>query len=436
MNKKTSYVLAFLVVGSVLLGACAPATAPEAEGPVTIRVFYMQQSGPSPEEYSAIVAEFNELHENVEVLIDYVGYDSMHDKIVTSLAADPPIYDAFLMDDVWYGEFQDAGYLLDITDRITQDMRDKVFESAWAITTVDDRLYGLPYFLDTKYFFYNEALLTQAGFNEPPTTWEEVLDMARVIKDMGIVEYPIVWSWAQRECSICDFAVLLTGNGGSWMDADGRPAFNSDEGVEALTWMVTSLDEGLSNPSSVTNIEDNVVSVMQQGNAVFALNWLYMANEAGFNEEDSTVVGDIRIGMMPVFESAAAAGLESSSVNASMGMSIAARSQHPDEAWQYIEYMSSEDVMNRYSAHLLPYWQTSFTGDNLTSLIEQAPVNALTVPAFLMQFPYAITRPHVPYYQEASLALQLALQEAFAHIKTPQEALDEAAAVWLELGSE
>ncbi len=441
MSKKTSYVLAFLVVASMLLAACAPAaaptatTAPAAQGPVTVRVLHMQQAGPTPDENNAIVAEFNKLNPDIKVVIDYVAYDALHDKIVTSMSANPPSYDAFLMDDGWYGEFQKAGYLLDVTGKITQDMKDKVFKSAWGVTSVGDKIYGLPYFLDTKYFFYNDELLKQAGFNEPPKTWEEMLDMATVIKEKGIAEFPVVWSWAQREAAICDWVVLLTGNGGSMMDANGKPAFNSDKGVETLTWMVKSIDDKLSNPSSVTNIEDNVVSVMQQGKAVFSLNWLYMANSANFDTKNSKVVGKIKIGLMPVFKSAAAAGLKSTSINGSMGMSIAAQSQHPDETWKFITYLGSEDVMNRYSANLLPFWQTSFAGDNLTKLEGLAPVNAMTVPAFQMQFPYAITRPHLPYYQEASLALQLALQEALTHAKTPKQALDEAAAKWVELGS-
>ncbi len=438
MSKKTAYVLGVLVVAGMLLASCAPAaatTAPVAQGPVTVRVLLMQQAGPTPDENNAIAAEFNKLNPDIQVVIDYVAYDALHDKIVTSMSANPPTYDAFLMDDGWYGEFQKAGYLLDVTGRITQDMKDKVFKSAWGVTTVGDKVYGLPYFLDTKYFFYNDELLKQAGFNEPPKTWEEMLDMARVIKEKGIAEFPVVWSWAQREAAICDWVVLLTGNGGSMMDANGQPAFNNDKGVETLTWMVQSIDDGLSNPSSVTNVEDNVVTVIQQGKAVFALNWLYMANGVNFNEKDSTVVGKIKISMMPVFASAAAAGLKSTSINGSMGMSVAAQSQHPDETWKFITYLGSEDVMNRYSANLLPFWETSFTGDNLAKLEGLAPVNAMTVPAFMMQFPYAVTRPHLPYYQEASLALQLAMQEALTHVKTPQQALDEAAAKWVELGS-
>jgi multiple sugar transport system substrate-binding protein len=52
---------------------------------------------------------------------------------------------------------------------------------------------------------------------------------------------------------------------------------------------------------------------------------------------------------------------------------------------------------------------------------------------FNLQFPYSVVRPKVPFYVEGSKALQLALQEALTKVKTPQAALDEAAAKWTSL---
>ena len=55
---------------------------------------------------------------------------------------------------------------------------------------------------------------------------------------------------------------------------------------------------------------------------------------------------------------------------------------------------------------------------------------------FAEQFKYAVLRPNIPYYLEGSTALQLALQEALTGQKTPKEALDAAAAKWLELAAQ
>jgi multiple sugar transport system substrate-binding protein len=425
------------------LAACtAPATPPPpaaTEAPVvteapaaktTVHVLTMEQAGPTVEEMNAIVAEFNKANPNIEVLIDYVSYDALHDKIVTALASTPPAYDVFLMDDIWYAEFADKGYALDVSDRITPDMKAGIFEAAWQITTVNGKVYGMPWFLDQKYFFYNEKLLKEAGFDAPPTTWEEMLDQAKVIKEKGIAEYPIVWSWGQVEAAICDWVTLVYGNGGTMMDKDGKPAFNNPAGVKTLEWMVKTIDDGITNPASISYVEEDVRNVFSQGKAVFALNWNYMYDLVNFQKDQSQVTGQIKLSLMPAFKDS---GVKSATIDGSMGFSVAATSAKPDAAWQYIVYLASKDVQDRYSAHMLPIWKTSFEGEAGTKLQNTSQVTQVMVPMFNEQFPYSVVRPKVPFYPEASKALQLALQEALTKVKTPQQALDDAAAKWLEL---
>jgi multiple sugar transport system substrate-binding protein len=426
---KTTRMMLFAFMAVVLLLSAVGCQA-KSTGPVTIRVLTMEQAGPTVDEMNAIVAEFNKANPDIKVEIEYVAYDALHDKITTAMASNPPAYDVFLVDDIWYAEFGKAGYSLDVTDRITKDMHDKVFPAAWDITTVNGKVYGMPWLLDEKYFYYNEDLLKQAGFNAPPKTWEEMLAQAKVLKDKGIVEYPIVWSWGQYEAAICDWVTLLYGNGGTLMDDKGAPAFNNAAGVKTLSWMVQTVDDGYTNPASVSYVEEDVRNVFSQGKAAFATNWVYMYDLVNLNAKESQVTGKIKMSLMPAFEGS---GVDSSSINGSMGFSVAATSPNKDAAWKYVEFLTSEDVQNRYSAHLLPVWKTSFEGDSLTKLEGYTPANATTVPMFNQQFQYAHVRPKVSYYPEASKALQLALQEALTKQKTPEQALNDAAAKWVEL---
>jgi multiple sugar transport system substrate-binding protein len=84
---------------------------------------------------------------------------------------------------------------------------------------------------------------------------------------------------------------------------------------------------------------------------------------------------------------------------------------------------------------MLPIWQADFQGDALAKLTGATPTNPVTVPAFLGQFPFANERPTVSYYNEASGALRQAIQEALTGVKPPQQALDEAAAKWVDLAA-
>jgi multiple sugar transport system substrate-binding protein len=430
--KSSPRILAILLILVFILSAIGCQPQGGTSGEATIHVLTMEQAGPTVEEMNAIVAEFNEANPNIQVEIEYVAYDALHDKITTAMASTPPAYDVFLVDDIWYAEFADKGYILDVTDRVAE-VKDEVFEAAWEITTVGGKTYGMPWLLDQKYFFYNEKILNDAGFTAPPATWEELLDQASAIKEQGLAEFPIVWSWGQYEAAICDWVTLLFGNGGSMVNDAGEPAFNDATGVETLEWMVQTVDDGFTNPASVSYVEEDVRNVFSQGKAAFALNWLYMYDLVNLNEEESQVTGQVKMALMPAF---AGSSVESATIDGSMGFSVADTSSNADAAWAYIEYLTSEDVQNRYSAHLLPVWETSYEGEAGQELESFSEATTVTVPMFSEQFPYSHVRPKVPYYPEASKALQLALQEALTKQKTAQEALDDAAAKWVELAGE
>ncbi len=403
-------------------------------GPVTIHVLTMDQAGLKPADIDQIARDFEAANPDIKVVMEYVGYDYVHDKIVTGMAATPPAYDAAMIDVIWPDEFIKAGYLLDVTSRVTADMKSGIFPAAWNGVTRDGKIYGMPWLMDVKYFMYNKAILEQAGITAPPATWEELVTQAQAIKDQGLVEFPIVWSWNQKEGVVCDFTVLLFGNGGAFLDASGKPAFNNDKGVQVLTWMKQTIDDGLSNPNSVAADEMAVETDFLAGKAAFAVNWLFQYGDSN-DAAKSQIVGQAAFAPMPVFAAGLAADILGSSVDGSSSFAIMATTPYPDQTWKFLTYLASNDVQMKYSTAMLPIWQDDFKGDTLAKLEAATPANPVTVPAFLAQFPYAYERPTVPYYNEASAALQLAIQEALTGVKTPQQALDDAAATWVELAS-
>ncbi len=448
--------LALLVAASIIIGGCAPAptaapqapaaaptTAPAAApttapaaAPVTIHVLTMDQAGLKPAEIDQIARDFETLNPDIKVAMEYVSYDNVHDKIVTGMAATPPAYDAAMLDVIWPDEFIKAGYLADVTNRITPEMKSGMFPASWNGVTRNGKVYGMPWLMDVKYFMYNKDMLTKAGISAPPTTWEELVDQAKIIKQKGIAEFPIIWSWNQKEGVVCDFTVLLFGNkDGAFLDANGKPTFNNDAGVQVLTWMKQTLDQGLSNPASVSSDENAVEADFLAGKSAFAVNWLFQYSDSN-DATKSQIVGQAAFAPMPVFKAGADAGIKGSSVDGSSAFAIMATSPYIDQTWKWLTYLASNEVQTKFSAEMLPVWQTDFQGDALKQLEAATPTNPVTVPAFLAQFPYANERPTVAYYNEGSAALQLAIQQALTGVATPKDALDAAAAKWVQLAGQ
>ena len=427
--QKISFLMLALILAVSVVG-CQPA----ATGPVTIHVLTMDQAGLKPAEIDQIARDFETKNPDIKVVMEYVGYDSVHDKIVTGMAAKPPAYDAAMIDVIWPDEFIKSGYLLDVTSRITPDMKSGIFPAAFNGVTRNGKVYGVPWLMDVKYFMYNQDMLQKAGFNAPPKTWEELADQAKVIKQKGIADFPIIWSWNQKEGVVCDFTVLLFGNGGAFLDASGKPVFNNDKGVQVLAWMKKTIDDGLTNPSSVSSDENAVEADFMAGKSAFAVNWLFQYSDSN-DATKSQIAGKAAFAPMPVFAAGAAAGVKGASVDGSSAFGIMSTTPYPDQVLKFLTYLGSNEVQIKYSAEMLPIWQNDFTGDSLTQLTSASASNPVTVPAFKDQFPYANERPTVAYYNEASAALQLAIQEALTGVKTPQAALDDAAAKWVQLGA-
>ncbi len=382
---------------------------------VTLRALFMQQAAYSDDDVRNMTADFEAQNPGVTVDIEFVSYEALHNKIITAAAAGGGGYDVVLFDVIWPAEFAQNNVLVDITDRLSQSMIDQVVPGAWTTVTFEDHYYGIPWILDTKYLFYNKQMLDQAGFMAPPATWQELLDQAKAIKDAGIVEYPIVWSWGQAEAIICDYTTLLSAFGGSFFDM-GQPAFNTDGGLQALQFMKQSMDAGLTNPASTESLEEDVRRIFSSGQAAFALNWTYMYNLAN-DPAESQVAGQVEVAPAP------GDGVHSqrSAMNGSMGLGITTNSMHPNESYKYIEYLTSQPVQEKYAKLSLPIWKASYD-DPAVAQGQESLINAAKESLAVM-YP----RPLLIQYPQFSTWLQTDIHRALLGQETPQAALDNTA---------
>ena len=409
--------LAGAAAGALALTGCsvtgAPAEGGAGDGTGEINALFMKQAGYSEDDYKEIIAAFEEDNADITVKPTFVSYEALHDKIVTS--APSGTYDVVLLDVIWPAEFASKGIVADIDDRVPSEWNDEMLPAVLATAKYQDKFYGVGSGPSTKLFFYNEDMVAEAGASaEDLDTWDGVLDTARKIKAAGLSEYPIAWSWSQAEAIICDYAQLLGAFGGEFTDADGNLIINDEAGVEALTWMKSTLDEGLSNPASTTFLEDDVSKAMAQGETAFGLNWDSTLRD--LQDPSISSISDAA-GVLPTPKGPDGAR---PGVNGSMAYSIGANSKNQDAAWTFIEYLMNQDVQDKYVTSSLPSWSSSFTDE---SLIETNPE---VFEASKLAYEETILRPAVPNYASVSSIIQVELQNALLGKKTPQEALDDA----------
>jgi arabinogalactan oligomer/maltooligosaccharide transport system substrate-binding protein len=122
--------------------------------------------------------------------------------------------------------------------------RDAFVESALeAFTYTDGNLYGMPYATENLGFFYNTDMVS-----EPPTTWDEVLEIGRELQAAGTALYAIAVAGGPGYNAL----PVQTAFGGYVFGVDENGAWNPDdigldsEGmIEAVAWMAAAAEEGL-----------------------------------------------------------------------------------------------------------------------------------------------------------------------------------------------
>lgn len=113
-----------------------------------------------------------------------------------------------------------------------------------AVNSKGDQV-GIPYSLSNPVLYINKDLLKEAGISEDgPTTWEEVEQFAKAVKEKtgkyGFYMQEPADFWAQQ--------ALIESNGASMLtkDADGKAqaSFASDEGAEAMQLVADMVKDG------------------------------------------------------------------------------------------------------------------------------------------------------------------------------------------------
>jgi maltose-binding protein MalE len=178
---------------------------------------------------------------NVELIVEDLGVvqDIRSQVIIAVPAGEGP--DIYIGVHDWLGALVESGLVAPID---LGDKRDEFVESNLdAFTYTDGLLYGVPYASENLGFFYNTDLV-----DEPPTTWDGVLEIGRALKAEGKVEYAIAIGGDPGYNSL----PMQTAFGGYVFGVDENGAWNPDdvgldsEGeIAAVTWMRGAVEEDL-----------------------------------------------------------------------------------------------------------------------------------------------------------------------------------------------
>ena len=347
-SRKLLTALAIITLSALVISGCGnnrnESSGESGEGNKNIELSFVTWSY-GVETIADNIKKFSDMYPYIQVKHSDYSWLDYHDTIVSRFVANN-FPDLLYGSDHWLYEWASAGWLVPLDDHFP-----KVKEYAKELTkysiegmTNNGKIYGLPYYADTIDFVYNDQHLKDAGFDKPPETWEEVYDMATALKNKGIVQYPIVLAWSQKEGAFPEtFQSMVFGRhdgDGAFFDKDLNPIFNK-EGTDVyntLEWIRKAYKDGLIDPASLTMTELDQVKSMQSGAHTFTV--LPQYNLAELNKPGSgEFAGKFKIGLMPgkshstvgfVRFYAMTSGLEKKGKEAL------------DAAWKFLEYSAGK----------------------------------------------------------------------------------------------
>jgi multiple sugar transport system substrate-binding protein len=372
-----------------------------------------------------------ERHPDLNIEINYTTspYNATRLEILSALEAKAPI-DLITIDQIWLGEFAGNGLLSDLSNFTEAWGRQSDwYQANWDGGIYQDKVYGIWAWTDVRGVWYWKDILKESGVDpQSLMTWGGYIDAAKklnsALRPQGIegvhltgaghspdLWYPYLWMLGG------DIVSIKQGHptkGTYWY-----PSFNGTEGIRALNFIKEQVDAGILPQTQGTGFHHAefldrkfavMIDALQHHIPISSpLNRTHFEQNVGF------------IPMFPVPD-------ESTQTSTLMGgweFGVPVTSAHKDLAWELITIMLEPQILGPYlTKHanmptqipigegqysleprkVIPYY------DQLVSMISKGG-----------------TRPSIPEYPQIAEFVKEALDAVYYGMKSPQEALDDAA---------
>jgi multiple sugar transport system substrate-binding protein len=372
---------------------------------------------PEAAEWQPLIEEFQQKYPNIRInIVEGPNASNQIEDLYTSsfLLGNSP-YDLVFMDVVWTPKFAAAGWLLDLSARISSEELSAFLEGDVNGGRYQDKLYRIPLRSDAGMLYYRTDLLKQAGL-EPPQTFTDLMQISQTLQQQKLADWGYLWQGKQYEGLAAMFVEVLEGYGAFWINPDTlEVGLDRPEAIQGVEFLRSTIEKGISPSGVTTYAEEETRILYQSGNAVFLRSWPYIFSLA--SQPDSAIRGKFAIQPMvstPKHRSGACQG--------GWGFGIAKTSQHPDEAWKVIEFFSSEEAQRKFvlATGKVPS-RTSLFND--PAIVAKYP----HYPKLLDVVRSATLRPPIPQYAQASDILQRYLSAALTGSISPEKAMQAAA---------
>ncbi|QLD11394.1 extracellular solute-binding protein [Microbacterium oleivorans] len=415
---------------SLVLTGCGAGAGDEAAGD-TIRVAYQKTT--SFTAMDTLVKKAKEEYEaaNDGMTVELVPIEAEQDQYFTKLALMNGSKDT-APDVIYEDTFQirsdaAAGYLQPIDDYLADwDEWEQYDEGARQAGLGDDgKTYGVSLGTDTRGIYINKEIFAAAGLPDDwaPTSWEDILDAARTVKESNpdVIPLNLYASQALGEAtSMQGFEMLLYGTEDELLDTDSNKWITGSQGfLDALEFYKTLADEKLGpDPAQALDAGWGTkvsTELIPQGGLAIAIDgsWLpsqWIEGENAWPEWQDTMA----FAAMPTQDGG---GDGFTSMSGGWTLAMGANATNPDAAFDFMaQALTFENALSYHQEA----GQIAVRTDVAESQ-EYLDYNP-SFEFFSSLVPFTHFRPATPDYSQISSNIPVATESVFTGQATPADA--------------
>ena len=293
-----------------------------------LRVLMPIGGGYTIEDQEAIAKEFEQVYPGVKVEMEFVGWAELWNKIITSIGAGAAP-DVMYIGSRWVPALADMGAIVPLDEYITEAKRAMYPQTIWDTVTYQGKTWGVVRAMSTKVFIYNKDLFAQHGLSVP-TSWDELLQVAKTIHDPDSGIYGIAMCGKRFVSTVTQFQQYLYANGGKIVDEEGNVVINDAKAVRALEFY-KELSQ-YAQPGITEWRREDLVKLFETGKVGMYIDHVHNAKRA---MEKGVNVGFFLIPGGPDSDKPYGCCMVTDCV------SITAQSKNRELAWKFVEYMTS-----------------------------------------------------------------------------------------------
>lgn len=323
--------LIFLVLSFALAVGMLPVSAQDE--PITMTMWVRSISF----SVQTLVDEWNATHDNQIELTEIPAGEFVTKMGAAVAAGEAP--DIASIDLIYTPAFASAGQLVDLTDLVDQlDYVDDLSPAHMTLGEFEGRNYAVPFAAEGSFIIYNVDLFIEAGLDpeNPPTTWDELLEAARAISALGDDIYGYYFAGSCAGCNAFTYLPFIWASEGDVLSADYTEATLIEDPLvrEALELYKTMWEEGLIPEGASIDSGENFVNAFASGTIGMAGTGAFGIDNYKTNHPDL----NFDVTFIPGKEGGAA------SFGGGDNIGIPAGSEYVEEAWEFIAWALSEEV--------------------------------------------------------------------------------------------